>query len=83
MVDKSFRIAKSGHIQMHGSHLATVDANWYLSIAEYGFGISPGDFHFPPLFIFLIRIVGSLTVISLSQDTHITSGNIACDQIAI
>ncbi len=36
------------------------DANWYLSIAEYGYGTSRGDFHFPPLFIFLIQIVGSL-----------------------
>lgn len=31
------------------------DANWYLSIAENGYGQIPGDVHFPPLFPLLMR----------------------------
>jgi hypothetical protein len=37
------------------------DANWYMSIAEHGYGKVPGDFHFPPLFPVLIRTVSLLT----------------------
>src|SRR6266487_2063404 len=33
------------------------DTNWYVSIAEHGYGSIPGDDHFPPLYPFLIRIV--------------------------
>ncbi|MGZ9226450.1 MAG: hypothetical protein ACXW4M_12935, partial [Anaerolineales bacterium] len=32
------------------------DANWYTSLAETGYGGTPGDDHFPPLFPLLIRI---------------------------
>lgn len=32
------------------------DANWYISIAENGYGGIPGDDHFPPLFPVLIRL---------------------------
>jgi hypothetical protein len=32
------------------------DANWYVSIAEHGYGSIPGDDHFPPFFPLLIRI---------------------------
>lgn len=31
------------------------DVNWYLSIAEYGYGAIPDDIHFPPLYPLLIR----------------------------
>lgn len=31
------------------------DANWYISIAENGYGQIPGDIHFPPLFPLLMR----------------------------
>ncbi len=31
------------------------DANWYISIAEKGYGSIPGDIHFPPLFPLLMR----------------------------
>lgn len=31
------------------------DANWYISIAEKGYGAIPGDIHFPPLFPLLMR----------------------------
>jgi len=31
------------------------DANWYTSVAEYGYGTIGGDDHFPPLFPVLIR----------------------------
>jgi len=31
------------------------DANWYVSIAENGYGSIPGDVHFPPLFPLLMR----------------------------
>jgi Mannosyltransferase (PIG-V) len=31
------------------------DANWYLSIADHGYGSIPGDVHFPPLFPLLMR----------------------------
>jgi len=37
------------------------DANWYSSIALYGYGHSRGDIHFPPLFPALIRVLLSLT----------------------
>ncbi|MCJ7435248.1 MAG: glycosyltransferase family 39 protein, partial [Anaerolineales bacterium] len=37
------------------------DANWYLSIAEHGYGKVPGDYHFPPLFPLLIWFVSLLT----------------------
>jgi hypothetical protein len=37
------------------------DANWYLSIAEFGYGKVPGTFHFPPLFPLLIRFASLLT----------------------
>ena len=37
------------------------DANWYLSIAEHGYGKVPGDIHFPPLFPALIWVVSFLT----------------------
>jgi hypothetical protein len=33
------------------------DANWYLSLAEHGYGNIPGDDHFPPLFPLLVRIL--------------------------
>ncbi|HLO18655.1 MAG TPA: hypothetical protein VK206_27740, partial [Anaerolineales bacterium] len=33
------------------------DANWYVSIAENGYGHLEGDDHFPPLFPILIRIL--------------------------
>src|SRR6266498_326680 len=33
------------------------DANWYISIAERGYGNIPGDDHFPPLYPLLIRIL--------------------------
>ena len=36
------------------------DANWYLSIAEHGYGDIPGDIHFPPLFPVLIRTLTPL-----------------------
>jgi hypothetical protein len=36
------------------------DANWYISIAENGYGGIPGDDHFPPLFPMLIRLVQPL-----------------------
>lgn len=37
------------------------DANWYVAIAQKGYGNIPGDVHFPPLFPVLIRLVGALT----------------------
>lgn len=36
------------------------DANWYISIAETGYGDITGDIHFPPLFPILIRILKPL-----------------------
>lgn len=36
------------------------DANWYLSIAETGYGGIIGDIHFPPLFPILIRFLQPL-----------------------
>jgi hypothetical protein len=33
------------------------DVNWYLSIAERGYGHVPGDVHFPPLYPILIRML--------------------------
>jgi hypothetical protein len=33
------------------------DANWYLSIAERGYGYIPGDVHFPPLYPILMRLL--------------------------
>ena len=36
------------------------DANWYTSLAETGYGGTPGDDHFPPLFPLLIRIMNPL-----------------------
>ena len=36
------------------------DANWYLSIAERGYGNVPGDAHFPPLYPVLIRLLKPL-----------------------
>lgn len=33
------------------------DANWYVAIAERGYGSIPGDVHFPPLYPVLIRLV--------------------------
>jgi hypothetical protein len=36
------------------------DANWYVSIAEHGYGTIPGDDHFPPLFPLLIRLLQPL-----------------------
>ena len=36
------------------------DANWYISIAENGYGGIQGDDHFPPLFPMLIRLVQPL-----------------------
>ena len=36
------------------------DANWYISIADNGYGGIPGDDHFPPLFPMLIRLVQPL-----------------------
>lgn len=36
------------------------DANWYISIAETGYGGIKGDVHFPPLFPILIRILKPL-----------------------
>lgn len=34
------------------------DANWYLAIAERGYGTLVGDVHFPPLYPILIRFLG-------------------------
>ncbi|HEX9838767.1 MAG TPA: hypothetical protein VGA72_05445 [Anaerolineales bacterium] len=36
------------------------DANWYISIAENGYGGIRGDDHFPPLFPVLIRLIQPL-----------------------
>ena len=36
------------------------DANWYISVAQDGYGGIPGDDHFPPLFPVLIRILQPL-----------------------
>jgi len=36
------------------------DANWYISIAENGYGSIKGDDHFPPLFPILIRLLKPL-----------------------
>jgi len=36
------------------------DANWYLSVAENGYGGTGGDDHFPPLFPVLIRLLKPL-----------------------
>jgi hypothetical protein len=36
------------------------DANWYISIAERGYGSIPGDIHFPPLFPLLMRTLRPL-----------------------
>jgi hypothetical protein len=33
------------------------DANWYISVAENGYGSIEGDDHFPPLFPLLIRVL--------------------------
>lgn len=33
------------------------DANWYVSLAENGYGSIPGDDHFPPLFPVLVRLL--------------------------
>lgn len=33
------------------------DANWYVAIAEHGYGTIPGDVHFPPFYPLLIRIL--------------------------
>lgn len=47
----------------HDGWLATwqrFDANWYLSIAENGYGGIEGDDHFPPLFPTLIRLLKPL-----------------------
>jgi len=37
------------------------DTNWYLSIAERGYGAVSGDKYFPPLYPALIRLVGFFT----------------------
>jgi hypothetical protein len=37
------------------------DANWYLSIAENGYGKIPGDIHFPPLYPLLMRTLRPVT----------------------
>jgi hypothetical protein len=37
------------------------DANWYVSIAEQGYGSIPEDIHFPPLYPLLISITKPLT----------------------
>lgn len=36
------------------------DTNWYLSMAAHGYGKIPGAEHFPPLYPFLISLVGFL-----------------------
>jgi hypothetical protein len=36
------------------------DANWYLAIAEHGYGSIPGSDHFPPLFPLLIRVLAPI-----------------------
>ncbi len=36
------------------------DTNWYLAIAERGYGTNEGDVHFPPLYPALIRVVVAL-----------------------
>jgi hypothetical protein len=36
------------------------DANWYISVAETGYGGVAGDDHFPPLFPLLIRVLNPL-----------------------
>jgi Gpi18-like mannosyltransferase len=38
------------------------DANWYLTIAEEGYGNVPGDVHFPPLYPVLIRFLSDSNV---------------------
>lgn len=37
------------------------DANWYVTLAENGYGSVAGDDHFPPLYPLLIRILTPLT----------------------
>ncbi|HUI90237.1 MAG TPA: hypothetical protein VLX61_16075 [Anaerolineales bacterium] len=32
------------------------DTNWYISIAERGYGVIPGDIHFPPVYPLLIKL---------------------------
>jgi hypothetical protein len=36
------------------------DANWYLSIADHGYGSIPGDVHFPPFYPLLMRALGPI-----------------------
>lgn len=36
------------------------DANWYISIADNGYGHIPGDIHFPPFFPLLMRVLQPL-----------------------
>ncbi len=36
------------------------DTNWYLAIAEFGYGAHPGDSLFPPLYPALIRVLGDV-----------------------
>lgn len=35
------------------------DANWYVGIAERGYGTIVGDVHFPPLYPLMIKIIGN------------------------
>ena len=53
-----------GQIPYPGKWLAMwqrFDANWYLSIANRGYGNIPGDVHFPPLFPLLIHALQPVT----------------------
>jgi hypothetical protein len=36
------------------------DTNWYLAIAEHGYGNITGDIHFPPLYPIFIRLLGTV-----------------------
>jgi hypothetical protein len=36
------------------------DTNWYLAIADHGYGHIPGDIHFPPLYPLFIRLSSSV-----------------------
>jgi hypothetical protein len=52
-------------VQPHSNSFLSIwqrfDTNWYLSIAERGYGAVPGDEHFPPLYPVLMYLVGLLT----------------------
>ncbi len=51
------------------------DTNWYLSIAEHGYGMPAGNVHFPPLYPLRIRLSG--TVIRNDYVAALTLSNVA------